>query len=128
MIFRAIRKLAALPSSFSALQGLNSATQKQQLLQLPKLALSFSALAKSFSLKSSCLSNINAERLLGVFFGRLIRRFGSVPSRRISRPSAAFISVNRHSVQSSVRLFAPMNNPYCPHRVRTFMLTDGFQP
>jgi hypothetical protein len=58
---------------------------------------------------------IDAGLVAGVFFGRLTRRFGPVPSRRISGPSAEFISVNRLSaapLPSDVPLFAPMNNPY----------------
>jgi hypothetical protein len=38
---------------------------------------------------------INAGRDAGVFFGRLIRPFGVLPSGRISGPSAEFISVTR---------------------------------
>jgi hypothetical protein len=64
--------------------------------------------------KSSTFS-IDAGLVAGVFFGRLTRRFGLVPSRRISGPSAEFISVNRLTaahLPSDVPLFAPMNNPY----------------
>lgn len=56
-----------------------------------------------------------AGPVAGVFFGRLTRRFGEKPSRRISGPSAVFISVNRLMVsltQSASPLLAPMNNPY----------------
>jgi hypothetical protein len=59
-------------------------------------------------------SPIEAGRCAGVFFGRLTRRFGFLPSRRISGPSAEFISVNRLTVGVGSRslLLAPMNNPY----------------
>lgn len=69
-------------------------------------------------------SNINAVALPGVFFGRLIRRLGNRPSRRISRPSAAFISVNRLYAQNNVQQFAPMNNPY--HQQRAVRWTGFF--
>jgi hypothetical protein len=58
---------------------------------------------------------IHAGVPAGVFFGRLTRRFGKQPSRRISGPSAEFISVNRLTA-SPMPLFAPMNNPYLRQR------------
>ena len=48
--------------------------------------------ARVFSLKSIDEAS-NAGRDAGVFFGRLIRPFGMLPSGRISGPSAEFISV-----------------------------------
>jgi hypothetical protein len=64
-------------------------------------------------------SPIEAGLVAGIFFGRLTRRFGFLPSRRISGPSAEFISVNRLTAGGRIRslLLAPMNNPYlrlCP--------------
>lgn len=69
--------------------------------------------------------NSNAGMVAGVFvaadFGLLTRLFGREPSRRISGPSAEFISVTRlrRSQRAMPRgrarfepLFAPMNNPY----------------
>jgi hypothetical protein len=50
--------------------------------------------AKFFALKSFDEAT-DAGRDAGVFFGRLIRPFGIEPSRRISGPSAEFISVTR---------------------------------
>src|SRR5258706_11921603 len=70
--------------------------------------------------------NLNAGISAGVFFGPLIRRFGPRPSRRISRPSAAFISVNSSPAQRIVRPFAPMNNPYRPRRSKGAGRADGF--
>jgi hypothetical protein len=59
-------------------------------------------------------SPIEAGLVAGIFFGRLNRRFGCVPSRRFSGPSAEFISVNRLTTSAGSRslLLAPMNNPY----------------
>jgi hypothetical protein len=79
----------------------------ESLASSPRLAFKYSA------------SPIEAGLVAGIFFGRLIRRFGLVPSRRISGPSAEFISVNRLTtgVGSRPLLFAPMNNPnlrLCP--------------
>jgi hypothetical protein len=71
------------------------------------------ARSQRLALKSSA-SPIEAGLVAGIFFGRLTRRFGLVPSRRISGPSAEFISVNRLTADESDRqpLLAPMNNPY----------------
>jgi hypothetical protein len=65
--------------------------------------------------------NSNAGIFAGVFFGRLTRRFGVMPSRRISGPSAEFISVTRlrtsafaasqETETANAPLRAPMNNP-----------------
>jgi hypothetical protein len=85
--------------------------------------------------KSSC-PDTNAGTSAGVFFGRLIRRFGIEPSRRISGPSAEFISVTRlrtfapavpqGSAFANAPLFAPMNNPY--RNQRADLRTGFFKP
>jgi hypothetical protein len=68
----------------------------------------------------------NAGSDAGVFFGRLIRPFGMLPSGRISGPSAEFISVTRlrpgasdakqHAPRVHQPLCAPMNNPFRQQR------------
>jgi hypothetical protein len=71
------------------------------------------ASAQRLDAKSSAVP-IDAGLVAGVFFGRLTRRFGYLPSRRISGPSAEFISVNgwtAGAVVADMPLFAPMNNP-----------------
>jgi len=74
------------------------------------------------SVKKSSVQDIDAGRDAGVFFGRLIRPFGSVPSGRISGPSAEFISATRlRPSVNGLKKFSPfvleplcasMNNPY----------------
>jgi len=51
----------------------------------------------AFAFVSSFLASIviDAGHGAGIFFGRLNRLFGNLPSRRFSGPSAEFISVNR---------------------------------
>jgi hypothetical protein len=73
------------------------------------------------SFSKSIKPHTSAGVFAGVFFGRLTRRFGKVPSRRISGPSAEFISVTRlrtsafaasqESGAANAPLRAPMNNP-----------------
>jgi hypothetical protein len=76
---------------------------------------------KQFSVLKSIDEATDAGRDAGVFFGRLIRPFGCVPSGRISGPSAEFISVARLRPDAitacslrvrSQPLCAPMNNPF----------------
>jgi hypothetical protein len=86
--------------------------------------------------KQTFHSDSNAGPWAGVFFGRLIRRFGCQPSRRISGPSAEFISVtrlrtlalavSRETAPVGAPLFAPMNNPYRSQRAE--MRTGFFKP
>jgi hypothetical protein len=75
-----------------------------------------SVVSRQFVLQHSVLQ-IDAGCVAGVFFGRLNRRFGWLPSRGFSGPSAEFISVNRKTARV-MPLFAPMNNP-CPRLRRT---------
>jgi len=63
-------------------------------VESPKFLVELLAASPRFDRKSS-FSPIDAGLVAGVFFGRLTRRFGRGPSRRISGPSAEFISVNR---------------------------------
>jgi hypothetical protein len=72
--------------------------------------------------QKSFVRDTNAGVDAGVFFGRLIRPFGTLPSGRISGPSAEFISVTRLRPGASDAmqyaspvlqpLCAPMNNPF----------------
>jgi hypothetical protein len=89
-----------------------------------------------FLFEKSSHPDTNAGPGAGVFFGRLIRRFGSEPSRRISGPSAEFISVtrlrtlalavSRETAFVGSPLFAPMNNPYRDQRAD--LRTGFFKP
>ena len=90
-------------------------------------------LAKSANLATFfALSNTNTHAGLcaGVFFGRLNRRFGVMPNRRFSGPSAEFISVNESQERSRVLQFAPMNNPYrqVQYSTRASWRTGFFNP
>ncbi len=117
--FRLQREQGRFPFNLSAA----FAAQKQHWLHTGLQKFSVVSFSKQFAALFTT-SNINAGALPGVFFGRLIRRLGNRPSRRISRPSAAFISVNQLDAQNSVQQFAPMNNPY--HQQRAVRWTGFF--
>jgi hypothetical protein len=99
----------------------STSAKKQQILNL---------------VEKSSFPDMCAGMCAGIFFGRLIRRFGSTPSRRISGPSAEFISVTRLRTQTVAvsqetafgvaPLFAPMNNP-CRNQ-RADLRTGFFKP
>jgi len=90
----------------------------------------------SFLFSQSPHFDTSAGPSAGVFFGRLTRRFGVMPSRRISGPSAEFISVTRlrtpafaasqEMAFADTPLFAPMNNPN--RRQRAVLRTGFFKP
>jgi hypothetical protein len=102
---------------------------KQAKALIPSSFCEFSAAKKQHvadSNKKLFVQATNAGSDAGVFFGRLIRPFGRLPSGRISGPSAEFISVTRLRPGASVAkqyasrvhqpLCAPMNNPFRQQR------------